>query len=121
VIGDALVMQNQPQAAAVEYALEPVGSRRHAGQAIVQHRLNNIPAANAALRQLMADANGFTDYQQAEVYAQWGDLDRAFAALDAGFKHGDSGIVLMRSDPLMDPLRSDPRFARLLARLGLAA
>ncbi len=121
VIGDARLMQGELQAAASEYALEPVGSRRHAGQAIVMRRLNDLQGANAALKQLMADANGFTDYQQAEVYAQWGDIDRAFAALDAGFRHGDSGIVLLRTDPLMDPLRGDPRFGRLLARLGLAS
>ena len=121
VIGDALLMQGQLRAAMAEYALEPTGSRRHAGQAIVMRRLNDSKAADMAFKQLTADANGFTDYQQAEVYAQWGDLDRAFGALDAAFKHGDSGAVFLKGDPLMDPLRSDARFGRFLARLGLAA
>jgi len=119
LIGDALFLQGQFDAAEKEYAVEPVGFKRLAGLAIVRRRLNNPQDAAAALKALQADANGVTDYQQAEVYAQWGDPDRAFAALDAALKHGDSGLELLKSDPLVDPLRVDARYARLIARLGL--
>jgi len=114
-----LFLQGQFDAAEKEYAVEPVGFKRLAGLAIVRRRLNNPQDAAAALKALQADANGVTDYQQAEVYAQWGDPDRAFAALDAALKHGDSGLELLKSDPLVDPLRVDARYARLIARLGL--
>ena len=119
LIGDALLLQGQFQAAANEYAVEPMGFKRLAGQAIVRRRLSDPQGSDAALKALMAGANGVTDYQQAEVYAQWGDLGRAFASLDAAFKDSDTGLELLRSDPLMEPLRADPRYARLIARLGL--
>jgi tetratricopeptide (TPR) repeat protein len=54
------------------------------------------------------------------VYAGLGDKDRAFDALE---RARAAGLPLFRypplkTDPLFDPLRSDPRFAELLKRLG---
>jgi serine/threonine-protein kinase len=54
------------------------------------------------------------------VYAGLGDKDRAFDALE---RARAAGLPLFRyapdkNDPLFDPLRSDPRFAELLKRLG---
>jgi hypothetical protein len=31
---------------------------------------------------------------------------------------GDSGLIYARNDPLLDGLRNEPRFARLLASIG---
>ena len=50
-------------------------------------------------------------YQQAQVLAQWGQLDTAIARLQQARAIGDSGLVYARNDPLLDPLRGDPRFA----------
>jgi len=54
------------------------------------------------------------------VYAGLGDKDRAFDALEraraAGFRL--FRYPPLKTDPLFDPLRSDPRFADLLKRLG---
>jgi hypothetical protein len=57
-------------------------------------------------------------YQQAEVLAQWGQTDEALAKLDQARKVGDSGLSLIVTDPLLDPLRSDPRFVNLIKQLG---
>ena len=118
-IGDALMLQGDLAGARSEYALEPLAWLRLTGQAILLRRTGDRPGSEAALRALTADANGVTLYQQAQVFAQWGEADRAIAALGQAFKSGDAGIVLMKSDPMMDPLRADPRFVRMIGQLGL--
>jgi len=65
---------------------------------------------------MIADG-GAVDFQRAEVYAQWGDRGRAIAALTTAFRNGDAGVVWMNADAMLDPVRDDPRFAGLLARL----
>jgi serine/threonine-protein kinase len=51
-------------------------------------------------------------------YAQLGDKDAAFAALEKAFP-GRTGLFLIKVDPQLDNIRSDPRYAALLRRIGL--
>lgn len=55
----------------------------------------------------------------AAVYLQSGDLDRAFQYLSKGIEERSNWLVYLRVDPIFDPLRSDPRFEDLAARVGL--
>jgi tetratricopeptide (TPR) repeat protein len=48
--------------------------------------------------------------------AQTGRIDAAFAMLEESFERRSPVILSLRIDPRFDPLRSDPRFAALLAR-----
>ena len=56
-------------------------------------------------------------YNIAGFYAELGDKDRAFAALNEAVK-ADQLVGFMKIDPFMKPLRDDPRFAELLKRIG---
>jgi hypothetical protein len=49
------------------------------------------------------------------------DIDRAFAALDRAWEIRDSGLLRLKGDPYMDPLRGDPRFAALMKKLDYPA
>ncbi len=118
-IGDALVLEGRLIEAKSEYALEPESWARLTGQAIVLHHLRDVRGADTALTALIADGGDSGAYQEARINAQWGDRDRAIAALDAAFRSGDSGLLWMKSDPFMDPLRADPRFAARLTRLHI--
>jgi hypothetical protein len=57
-------------------------------------------------------------YQYAQIYAQRGDKDRAFAALDRAWAVHDPGLTNLKIDPFVDPLRSDRRFVALFRRLN---
>ena len=50
-------------------------------------------------------------------YAMLGKKDEAFAALEKAFAHR-IGVVDINVDPRLDKMRSDPRFADLLRRVG---
>jgi TolB-like protein/Tfp pilus assembly protein PilF len=58
-------------------------------------------------------------YSVASLYAALGDKDKAFAELEKSFVERDTELSRLKVDPLMDPLRDDPRFSDLLRRVGL--
>ncbi len=53
------------------------------------------------------------------IYIGLGDKDHAFVWLDKAYEERCDYLVYLPTDPMADPLRSDPRFAALLERLGL--
>jgi TolB-like protein/Flp pilus assembly protein TadD len=119
-IGDALLQQGDVAGALAQYALEPVAWLRLTGQAIALKRAGRVAEAEAALRALIEDRNDVAFYQQAQVFAQWGQPDKAFAALDEAVTARDGGLVLLNTDAMLDPIRQDPRLAILRRKLGLA-
>lgn len=58
-------------------------------------------------------------YAVAKVYAGLGDLDEAFTYLEEAYNAGDTSLAFIQSDESVACLRDDPRFARLLGRMGL--
>ncbi len=48
-----------------------------------------------------------------------GDKDKAFDWLEKGFQGRSEHMLYLGLEPLVDPLRSDPRFDSLLKRVGL--
>jgi len=59
-------------------------------------------------------------YKLAIAYSSLGEKDRAFEQLERIYQAHDYSVVQAKVDPYLDPLRSDPRFAELLRRMGLA-
>jgi TolB-like protein/tetratricopeptide (TPR) repeat protein len=55
----------------------------------------------------------------AMVYTGLGDKESAFAWLNKAYDERCEYLVYLPTDPMADPLRSDPRFAEFLERLGL--
>jgi TolB-like protein len=62
---------------------------------------------------------GIGRYEIALVYAGLGEKDEAFAWLEKSFAARDKGLIYLKIDPPLDPLRSDPRFQDLVRRVGL--
>lgn len=60
-----------------------------------------------------------SSYFMAGILAALGELDQAFGWLEKAFAERDPSLTLIRVDPVFDPIRSDPRFANLLRRVGL--
>jgi eukaryotic-like serine/threonine-protein kinase len=59
-------------------------------------------------------------YGIAQLYADLGDKDRAFWWLNTAYQERDAARLLgLKTDFLLDPIRSDPRFADLVRKVGL--
>lgn len=53
------------------------------------------------------------------IYVGLGERDRAFEWLSRSYQDRSTHMVYAKVDPLLDPLRSDPRFNALLRQMGL--
>ena len=58
-------------------------------------------------------------YSVAVSYAQLGDKEQAFHWLNTAYQERDPDLIALKTRPLLDPIRSDPRFAELVRKVGL--
>jgi serine/threonine-protein kinase len=78
--------------------------------AVVYEKLGRHTDARAELTRIKDFWGDKAPYQYAEIYAQWGDRPKALAWLETAMRLRDSGLVYVKTDPLLDPLRKEPRF-----------
>jgi TolB-like protein/Tfp pilus assembly protein PilF len=60
-----------------------------------------------------------SSYHIALIYTGLGEKDRAFEWLEKAYEERSDLLVYLKVEPRLDRLRSDPRFTRLLHRMGL--
>jgi TolB-like protein len=78
--------------------------------AVVYEKLGRHAEAEAVLTKLQAALGDAAAYQYATIYAQWGNRAEALEWLDTAMRLRDPGLNFLKIDPLMDPLRKEPRF-----------
>jgi len=61
----------------------------------------------------------FSALMIARFYADLGDKDQAFQWLDTAYREHDWMLIGLKTYFPLDPLRSDPRFAELVSKVGL--
>jgi TolB-like protein/Flp pilus assembly protein TadD len=88
----------------------------------VYARAGEADAARKTIVQLQESVrkNGVGRYEIALVYAGLGNKKEALKWLEEAYQAHDVGLVYLKIDPCLDPLRSEPGFADLLRRVGLA-
>lgn len=109
---------------AVEHLERSVAlSRRHAwgvaNLACARARAGDVAEARTILAELEERGDGelVPSVALAAVHASLGEPDAAFAALDKALEMRDYWLLALDADPLLAPLRADPRFADVRARL----
>src|SRR5882724_795850 len=113
------IQRGDGEAALREARLEPNEGYRHFELALAHYARGNLPAADAALGDLIAKDRNFLAYQIAEVYAWRGKTDKAFEWLEVAFNNHDTGMLSLLINPLMRGLRYDARYKALVAKIGL--
>lgn len=85
--------------------------------AMVYRKLGRSAEADAMLAKMKAALGEDAAYQYAAIYSQWGDRAKALEWLDTAMRLRDPGLIGLKVDPLMDPVRNEPRFQAMLLEL----
>jgi serine/threonine-protein kinase len=120
-LGQLSLLEGKPVAALSVFEQEPVESWRTLGAALARHTLGQTAAAQEALDELVASDRQTRDwaYQVAQVHAWRGDREAAIEWLERAYRQRDGGLMWLKADPLLRPLRGDPRFQALLRKVNL--
>jgi tetratricopeptide (TPR) repeat protein len=110
--GDAASALSLSQRASIEMF-------RWQGAALAEHDLGHAPVAQQWLDEIIKNDADDAAYQIAEVYAWWGNSDKAFAWLVRAYLQHDGGLTTVKVDPLLRSLRPDPRYQALLRKMNL--
>ncbi len=80
----------------------------------------NVAEARAALQKLqqVAGTRFVPSLYPAAIHVGLGEKDEVFRLLDLAYQERIDRLVYLNVDPMADPLRSDPRFAQLMAKVG---
>ena len=76
-------------------------------------------AKGIEIRQAQRKTGYSSAYGIAVLYADLGDKDQAFRWLNIAYQERDWWMEQLKTDFLLDPIRSDPRFAELVRKVGL--
>ncbi len=83
--------------------------------AIAYHKLGRRKEAEAALQNLKDAEGDAAVYEYAVIHAQWGEPSEAIKWLERAAELKDPGLIAIKADPLLDPLRNSDRFKKLVA------
>jgi TolB-like protein/Tfp pilus assembly protein PilF len=86
--------------------------------AVLYEKLHRHQEAESERAAMQAEFGDGVSYQMAEIYAQWGDIPKALDWLEKAYRLPDAGIVTLRVDALVDPLRKEPRFREIDRKLN---
>ena len=78
--------------------------------AVTYDKLGLQANARAVLVKMKAASGDLASYQYAGIFAQWGDIAKSLDWLEKAMRLRDPGLVFLKTDPLLDPLRNEPRF-----------
>jgi serine/threonine-protein kinase len=121
LLGHSLLMLGRTKDAALAFGQVDDARSRTFGEAVLAARSSARDLALAKLAALRQEAGEMASYQFAQIYAQSGDENGAFAALNRAWEIRDSGLNRLRIDPYLDPLRRNPSFAALIKKIGFPA
>jgi serine/threonine-protein kinase len=93
---------------------------RYLSLARAHHAAGNHEEAAAAQQQLLESYGDLAAYQQAIIFAFWGDNDTTLDWLDVAYRQRDPGILEIKSDIAFISLHDHPRFLAILQNMNLA-
>ena len=138
------MLSKEPNDSSIRYALYTVyiqkGMYAEAVEMFLENQLSGgMPERHAQELRDAFNAGGWEGYQRrvlaeiersrertgrtnpdrlAETYVRLRDKENAFVWLEKVFDNRDIGVVQFKVEPAYDFLRDDPRYAKLLARIG---
>ena len=111
--GLALIMLGDVESARLSCETAAVDWERRMCLAIAYDSLHRRADAEAELVALKSAYGDATAYQFACIYAQWHDIPKALDWIEKAFQLRDPGVISLKADKFLDPLRNEPRFQQI--------
>jgi TolB-like protein/Tfp pilus assembly protein PilF len=86
--------------------------------ALAYHKLGRQADAETALARFKALEGNAGAYGYAMIYAQWGNTPKALEWLETALQLRDPQLINLKTEPLLDPLRQEPRFKAIERELN---
>jgi tetratricopeptide (TPR) repeat protein len=123
-LGTAYEMKGSFQEAIAEYQKAGRLNDDPQMQALLGHAYAAAGKRDEALRTLdqlkeISEQRYVSAYAFAIIYAGLGEKDQALQSLEQAYQNHDWMMARLKIDPLLDNLRSDPRFQNIVRRVGL--
>ena len=115
--GFSYYMLGNFQAARASCEIKPDDTDSRVCLAVTYDKLGRHADAEAVLAQFRATAGDASAYRYSTIYAQWGNTPKALEWLETALRVRDSGLLYLKTDPFMDPLRKEPRFQAVMRKL----
>jgi adenylate cyclase len=111
------------QTNALEAATKYVELSKRSGWALLELAYVYAVAGNHAesdriVDEVISGSGEFSPYDMATIRAAWHDTDGAMPWLEKAIAARSVDVILIRVDPRLDNIRSDPRFKQILARVA---
>lgn len=118
IMGNGLLLSGRAAEAMAEYRTMPADDVfRLTGEVIAAARMRDFAGAERTMRRMKQLFGPSSSYQYGEIQAQLGNVNGAFAELENAIEASDSGLLYLKTDAFLDPIRGDPRYNTLLRRL----
>jgi len=118
VMGVALLLKDEPEAALAAMQQESDEGYRLIGLPMAYHALGQAAESDAALAELIDKSEQVAAYNIAYVLAYRGEADRAFEWLDKAVGYNDPGVSEIAIDVLFANIHDDPRWLPFLESIG---
>lgn len=117
-LGDVALARGDLPVARSQYDQERDPVSRLRGLAIAGMKMGHPDAAEASYADMVREGGDTVHYQQAQVLAQWQRIEDALSQLEQAYALRDAGLVRLKYDPLLDPVRRSERFTKLEQAIG---
>jgi serine/threonine protein kinase/tetratricopeptide (TPR) repeat protein len=120
MLGVIHMAERREREALIEMNLEPAEWARLTGLAVIHHLAGRKAESDEALDRLGRQHGKDSAYQIAAVHSVRGETDACFEWLERAYAQRDGGLPFLMREPFFRPVRTDPRWAAFLKKMGLA-
>jgi TolB-like protein/Flp pilus assembly protein TadD len=119
-LGMIMLLRGQAEAARREVRAEVAENARDSGMSMDFYARGQRSESDAALARLKLSSSDRWPFGITQAYAFRHDVDRTFEWLEKSYQMRDPDLMInLRGDPLLAPLRADPRYSALLRKMNL--
>jgi TolB-like protein/DNA-binding winged helix-turn-helix (wHTH) protein len=118
-LGKILLVEGRAQEALAEMLKEVPEGAQFQGLAMAYHLLGRQTDSDAALEAAINETGHEFAFDIALALATRGERERAFEWLERAYAQKDAELYIVKGEPLLQPIASDPRYSTFLQKMKL--